>query len=132
MQIKAVYQRPATNICFMDLANKPPNTAPAQGASTGTHAYHHSDGPFPGIGSIQCANLGAKSRAGFRAGPVVPPPHKIRTKTRKPIRSGCKPVLYREVSAPSLMRMFPWLDMEKAPYVSRNVRKHSAQKQCSQ
>jgi hypothetical protein len=78
MQIKAVYQRPATNICFMDLANKPPNTAPAQGASMGTHEYHHSDGPFPGIGSIQCANLGAKSRAGFRAGPVVPPPHKIR------------------------------------------------------
>jgi len=70
-------QRPATNICFMDLANKPPNTAPTQGANTGTHEYHHSDGPFPGIGSIQWAILGAKSRAGFNAGPVVPPPHKI-------------------------------------------------------
>jgi hypothetical protein len=37
----------------MDLAYKPPNTAPTQGATTGTHEYHHSDGPFPGIGSIQ-------------------------------------------------------------------------------
>lgn len=33
----------------------------------GQFPYHHSDEPFPGIGSSQCASRGARSRAGFIA-----------------------------------------------------------------
>ena len=62
----------------MERANRAPRTAPKHGATTGTHEYHHSEDPFPGIGTKKCTMRGDKSRAGFNAGPVVPPPQSTR------------------------------------------------------
>jgi hypothetical protein len=54
----------------MERANRVPNTTPKHRATTGTHEYHHSENPFPGIGTKKCT----MRDAGFNAGAVVPPP----------------------------------------------------------
>ena len=49
------------------------SAAAMHGPTTGIHAYPHSDEPLPEMGKIACAILGARSRAGLIAYPVVPP-----------------------------------------------------------
>lgn len=65
---------PNLSMSTMERANRAPSTAPKHKATTGTHEYHHSEDPFPGIGTKKCTMRGDKSCAGFNAGAVVPPP----------------------------------------------------------
>jgi hypothetical protein len=57
----------------MPLAIRKAMPPPINGPTTGTQEYAQSEEPFPGIGQKACAILGPKSRAGFKAYPVVPP-----------------------------------------------------------
>ena len=58
------------------------------GPTTGIHAYPQSDEPLPEMGKIACAILGARSRAGLIAYPVVPPSESPIPHTSTPTRYG--------------------------------------------